>query len=90
MCRGAKLGPCCAGGCDEPIRCRDTGGYCNKHDPFSWMGEDTALDEVVDDPEKRRAYTLARLTEGIASTERTIQADQVRLAKMHERVRELS
>lgn len=85
MCRGSNLGPCCAVGCSEQIRCRDTGGYCDQHDPNDWL-----TPEVADDPEKRRAYTAARLTEGISAAERTIRAEQLSLSKMRSRLKELA
>jgi hypothetical protein len=59
MCRGADLGICCAQGCDARIRCQDTGGYCDEHDPFdySWDEDDEpkVRPVVTDDPEKRRS-----------------------------------
>lgn len=95
MCRGANLGVCCAQGCDERISCQDTGGYCDAHDPFDYSW-DAEADEIeshpipVDDPEKRRVYTLSRLAVGIKNTEASVRADQLRLAQMHTRVRELT
>lgn len=93
MCRGSNLGVCCAQDCDEQIRCQDSGGYCDEHDPLGYSWDDDAAEvpiAVVDDPEKRRAYTLSRLTVGISRAEATIRAEQIRLADLHSRVRDLA
>jgi hypothetical protein len=87
MCRGANLGICCEAGCDERIRCQDTGGYCPGHDPMDWEGPSN---NVADDPEKRRVYTVSQLRKGISRLEVSIEGDQRKLEEYRDRVKELT
>lgn len=96
MCRGANLGVCCALGCDNRIRCQDTGGYCDEHDPNPIFWDDDRGEfeyeprpPIKDDPQKRRTYSLARLTERIRSTQTAISQKQHDLKMMQRRYAQL-
>jgi hypothetical protein len=86
MCRGVKLGPCIAVGCDKTVQCRDNGGFCYEHCWDVGLCDCEGLctckphEDPEVDPARELRYLIARGEEGIASMRLTIDKTTERLA----------
>lgn len=85
MCRGGNLGTCVAEGCETPIRCQDTGGFCDDHDPYDFTYCECDGVCTCPPPTPRPQVNEAkRLRYDIQQLERYIPTAEVALAKKRE------